>query len=48
MHPSPPNLARLASQVATGDGVVEDARRHVTAAIAMLSDALELLQPPTP
>ena len=38
--------ARLASEVATRDGVVVDARRHITAAIAMLGDALELLQPP--
>ena len=36
--------ARLASEVVTGNGEVEDMRRHLEAAIDQLGDALELLR----
>lgn len=38
--------ARLASTIATQDGEVDQARRHLAAAISQLTDALQLLQPP--
>lgn len=41
------SAARQASEVATGNGDVADARRHVATAIAQLTDALTLLRPPT-
>ena len=37
--------ARLASEVVTGNGEVEDMRRHLEAAIDQLGDALRLLEP---
>jgi len=38
--------ARLASEVATLDGRIEDARRHVAVAVLQLGDVLDLLGPP--
>ena len=38
--------ARLASQIATQNGRVDEARSHVATALAHLTDALNLLQPP--
>ena len=38
--------ARLASAVATENGSVTEARAHVATALAHLTDALTLLQPP--
>ena len=37
--------ARLASEVVTGNGGVDDMRRHLQAAILQLGDALALLGP---
>ena len=37
--------ARLASEVATGNGDADDARRHVITAIIQLRDALRMLAP---
>ena len=38
---------RLASQVATEDGELEDARNYAAAAAAHLADVLQLLNPPS-
>ena len=37
--------AQLASECVTGDGDVEDMRRHLRAAIDQFGDALRLLEP---
>ena len=38
--------ARLASEVVTGNGAVDDMRGHVAAALAQLADVAALIGPP--